>query len=86
MKKCILPCFLLLSLLAGCTAERPQSGMAAEEGAIRLFLSQEAPETKSNLEDLPSIDDFEVEIYNTKPIRLYRDTYANAKDATGRHS
>lgn len=82
MKKCILPCFLLLSLLAGCTAERPQSGMAAEEGAIRLFLSQEAPETKSNLEDLPSIDDFEVEIYNTKPIRLYRDTYANAKDAT----
>ena len=82
MKKCILPCFLLLSLLAGCTAERPQSGMAAEEGAIRLFLSQEAPETKSNLEDLPSIDDFEVEIYNTKPIRLYRDTYANTKDAT----
>lgn len=82
MKKCILPCFLLLSLLAGCTAERPQSGMAAEEGAIRLFLSQEAPETKSDLEDLPSIDDFEVEIYNAKPIRLYRDTYANAKDAT----
>lgn len=82
MKKCILPCFLLLSLLAGCTAERPQSGMASEEGAIRLFLSQEAPETKSNLEDLPSIDDFEVEIYNTKPIRLYRDTYANTKDAT----
>ena len=82
MKKCILPCFLLLSLLAGCTAERPQSGMAAEEGAIRLFLSQEAPQTKSNLEDLPTIDDFEVEIYNTKPIRLYRDTYANTKDAT----
>ncbi|MBQ9701873.1 MAG: DUF4493 domain-containing protein [Bacteroidales bacterium] len=56
--------------------------MAAEEGAIRLFLSQEAPQTKSNLEDLPTIDDFEVEIYNTKPIRLYRDTYANTKDAT----
>ncbi|MBR1782893.1 MAG: DUF4493 domain-containing protein [Bacteroidales bacterium] len=82
MKKCILPCFLLLGWLAGCTAERPQSGMAAEEGAIRLFLSQEAPQTKSNLEDLPSVDDFEVEIYNAKPIRLYRDTYANAKDAT----
>ena len=82
MKKCILPCFLLLGWLAGCTAERPQSGMAAEEGAIRLFLSQEAPQTKSDLEDLPSVDDFEVEIYNAKPIRLYRDTYANAKDAT----
>ena len=82
MKKCILPCFLLLSLLAGCTAERPQSGMAAEEGAIRLFLSQEAPETKSNLEDLPSIDDFEVEIYNAKALRLYRNSYAQAKDAT----
>jgi len=82
MKKCILPCFLLLSLLAGCTAERPQSGMAAEEGAIRLFLSQEAPETKSDLEDLPSVDDFEVEIYNARALRLYRDSYANAKDAT----
>ena len=82
MKKCILPCALLLSLLAGCTAEKPESNLSQEEGAIRLFLSQEAPETKSELEDLPSIDDFEVEIYNAKPIRLYRDTYANAKDAT----
>ena len=82
MKKCILPCFLLLSLLAGCTGEKPWSGMSPGEGAIRLFLSQEAPETKSDLEDLPSIDDFEVEIYNARALRLYRDSYANAKGAT----
>ena len=81
MKKCILSCFLLPGLLAGCTAESPRDGESGE-GAIRLFLSREAPETKSDLEDLPSIDDFEVEIYNARALRLYRDSYANAKDAT----
>ena len=81
MKKCILSCFLLPGLLAGCTAQRPQDGESGE-GAIRLFLSREVPETKSDLEDLPSIDDFEVEIYNARALRLYRDSYATAKDAT----
>ena len=82
MKKVFLPCVLLLGLVAGCTAEKPESGWNSTEGAVRLFLSQESPETKSNLEDLPSVDDFEVEIYNAKALRLYRDTYARAKDAT----
>ena len=70
MKKYFLPCILLISCLAGCTAEGPESGSGGE-GAIRLFLSQEMPQTKSTLEDLPSLDDFEVEIYNAKALRLY---------------
>ena len=81
MKNYFLPCILLLSCLAGCTAEGPEGGSGGE-GAIRLFLSQEAPQTKSTLEDLPSLDDFEVEIYNAKALRLYRNSYAQAKDAT----
>ena len=82
MKNFFLPCVLLLGLLTGCTAERPGSDGAPTEGAIRLFLSQESPDTKSDLDDLPSLDDFEVEIYNARALRLYRDTYAQAKDAT----
>ena len=82
MKNFFLPCVLLLGLLTGCTAERPGSDGAPTEGAVRLFLSQESPDTKSNLDDLPSLDDFEVEIYNARALRLYRDTYAQAKDAT----
>ena len=82
MKNVFLPCVLLLGLLTGCTAERPGSDGAPTEGAVRLFLSQESPDTKSNLDDLPSLDDFEVEIYNARALRLYRDTYAQAKDAT----
>ena len=82
MKNFFLPCVLLLGLLTGCTAERPGSDGAPGEGAIRLFLSQESPDTKSALEEHPSIDDFEVEIYNAKALRLYREPYAQAKDAT----
>lgn len=82
MKNVFLPCVLLLGLLTGCTAERPGSDGVPHEGAVRLFLSQEGPETKSALDDLPSLDDFEVEIYNAQALRLYRDTYAQAKDAT----
>ena len=81
MKNHFLPCILLISCLAGCTAEGPEGGSGGE-GAIRLFLSQEALQTKSTLEDLPSLDDFEVEIYNAKALRLYRNSYAQAKDAT----
>ena len=82
MKNVFLPCVLLLGLLTGCTAERPGSDGVPHEGTVRLFLSQESPDTKSNLDDLPSLDDFEVEIYNAQALRLYRDTYAQAKDAT----
>ncbi len=82
MKNVFLPCVLLLGLLTGCTAERPGSDGAPTEGAVRLFLSQESPDTKSDLDDLPSLDDFEVEIYNARALRLYRDTYAQAKEAT----
>ena len=81
MKNSFLPCVLLLCVLMGCTAEGP-GGLTPGEGAVRLSLSQEDPGTKSSLEDLPSLDDFEVEIYNAKAIRLYRDTYARTKDAT----
>ena len=82
MKNVFLPCVLLLGLLTGCTAERPGSDGVPHEGAVRLFLSQESPDTKSTLDDLPSLDDFEVEIYNARALRLYRDTYAQTKDAT----
>ena len=82
MKNFFLPCVLLLGLLTGCTAERPGSDGAPTEGAVRLFLSQESPDTKSAWEEHPSIDDFEVEIYNAKALRLYREPYAQAKDAT----
>ena len=82
MKNFFLPCVLLLGLFTGCTAERPGSDGAPTEGAVRLFLSQESPDTKSTLDDLPSLDDFEVEIYNARALRLYRDTYAQAKEAT----
>lgn len=81
MKTYCLPPVLLLGLLAGCTAESP-GGALPEEGAVRLTLSQETPQTKSTLEELPELDDFEVEIYNARALRLYRDTYAQAKDAT----
>ena len=81
MNKHFFPCFLLLVFLAGCTAERPE-GEGGGEGAVRLCLSQEMPETKSTMEELPSLEDFEVEIYNSKAIRLYRESYAQAKDAT----
>lgn len=82
MKKFFLPCVLLFSLLAGCTAEKLEKEWTPEEGAVRLSLSQEAPQTKSTLEDLPSLDAFEVEIYNANALRLYRDSYAQAKDTT----
>lgn len=81
MRTYCLPPVLLLGLLAGCTAESP-GGALPEEGAVRLTLSQEAPQTKSTLEELPELDDFEVEIYNARALRLYRNTYAQAKDAT----
>lgn len=82
MKNFFLPCVLALSLLAGCTAEKPEERRAPAEGAVRLTLSQESPQTKSTLDNLPSLDDFEVEIYNAGAIRLYRDTYSRAKDET----
>lgn len=82
MKRFFLPGILLSVLLAGCTAEKLQNGRTPEEGAVRLRLSQESPDTKSDLTDLPSLDDFEVEIYNANALRLYRDTYAHAKDTT----
>lgn len=79
MKNHFLQYILLPFLLAGCTAEK-FDGTTACEGAIRLSLSQEGPETKSVLEDLPSLDDFEVEIYSANAIRLYRDSYARSKN------
>ncbi len=84
MKNFFLPGVLLLFLMAGCTAEQLQNGESPTEGAVRFSLSQENPETKSELveDDLPSLDDFEVEIYNARALRLYRDTYAQTKDAT----
>lgn len=82
MKNFFLPGVLLLFLMAGCTAEQLQNGGSPTEGAVRFSLSQESPETKSELGDLPSLDDFEVEIYNANALRLYRDTYAQAKDTT----
>ena len=68
-----------------CAREEPVDTSGLEKGEVVISLSTDAgstdvkPQMKSVDENAPeSPDDFEVEIYNSKGIRLYRDTYANS--------
>lgn len=68
-----------------CAREEPVDTSGLEKGEVVISLSTDAgstdvkPQMKSVDENTPeSPDDFEVEIYNSKGIRLYRDTYANS--------
>ena len=68
----------LLFFIALVTCSREKADMppeAVESGYIRISLSQD--ETKASL---PAVDDFEVEIYNSRSVRLYRKNYNQAKD------
>ncbi|MBR6346785.1 MAG: DUF4493 domain-containing protein [Bacteroidales bacterium] len=90
MRKPSIWAVLLAAVLtvAGCakTVSDTEQKMFQEgaEGAIRLSLAQD--ETISvkapDAEQLPSIDDFWVEIFNSRGIRLYCKTYDEAKDET----
>ena len=74
-----------LIVLMSCAREEPVDTSGLEKGEVVISLSTDAgstdvkPQMKSVDENAPeSPDDFEVEIYNSKGIRLYRDTYANS--------
>ena len=74
-----------LIVLMSCAREEPVDTSCLEKGEVVISLSTDAgstdvkPQMKSVDENAPeSPDDFEVEIYNSKGIRLYRDTYANS--------
>lgn len=74
-----------LIVLMSCAREEPVDTSGLEKGEVVISLSTDAgstdvkPQMKSIDENAPeSPDDFEVEIYNSKGIRLYRDTYANS--------
>lgn len=63
---------LFLLLMLSCSREKADE---AEGAYVRISLSPE--QTKAAL---PSVDDFEIEIYNSRSIRLYRKNYDVAKD------
>lgn len=74
-----------LIVLMSCAREEPVDTSCLEKGEVVISLSTDAgstdvkPQMKSVDENAPeSPDDFEIEIYNSKGIRLYRDTYANS--------
>lgn len=48
-------------------------------GEVRIALS--AGETKADAQDAIDLDAFSIEIFNSKKLRLYCDTYANAKES-----
>lgn len=51
-----------------------------EGGGVKIALTQDVRSnelTVKSTTNLPSVEDFEVEIYNSRAVRLYRDTYAN---------
>lgn len=89
MRKSTLSALILSGALAlaGCAGVPDQADPAVSpEGAVRIALTQDAGTTivatKADGEELPSIDDFEVEIYSSKALRLYRKPYAEAKTET----
>lgn len=80
--KLLSACVLSASLVVSCGTSEVDGG----DGTAEVLLSLDTDgthHTKSAAEEtLPSIDDFTVEIFKKESgARLYRDTYANAKDA-----
>ena len=78
--------FLPLGLLILLSCSKGDVLPSGEEGTgeVTIVLSSDgssddvSPALKSEETYIPDTDDFEVEIYNSKGIRLYRDTYANS--------
>ena len=71
-------------LLLACACEGVKSGPEGEssQGTVLISLSQDERtiEITTKADDsLPALDDFEVEIYNSRAIRLYRKPYSAAK-------
>ena len=73
-----------ISLLASCSRESI-SEYPSQEGQLRISLKTDGillSKADDQQETAPSVDDFEIEIYNSKAIRLYRKPYSEAKDET----
>ena len=71
---------LALAFVA-CSRENPGDPASADVGFVRISLGQEDISVSTKAEgDLPSLEDFEVEIYNARALRLYRQPYSVAKD------
>ena len=74
--------FVVIAL--SCSREEPAGTGDSGMGEVTISLSsvegsvEMKPMTKSEEEIVPDVDDFEVEIYNSRGIRLFRDTYANS--------
>lgn len=71
-----------LVILMSCSRESFEGETFSGTGEVEIALSSTGtaeirPGTKSKEENVPDADVFEVEIYNSRGIRLYRDTYAN---------
>lgn len=73
-----------LIVLFSCARENLSEPMAQSQGDVEISLSASdsgteiKPASKSVEDYVPLPDDFEIEIYNARGIRLYRDTYANS--------
>lgn len=67
-----------MALLA-CARENPGEPASADIGYVRISLGQEDISVSTKADgDLPSLEDFEVEIYNARALRLYRQPYSVA--------
>lgn len=79
MRRLSIVLFCTTFLFSACKTDIIETPAALEQGEVSIFLSAEEENrvvTKSTEANVPAIDDFEVEIYNSDGIRLYRDTYA----------
>lgn len=67
--------------IAACSRENPGDPASADVGFVRISLGQEDISVTTKAESgLPSLEDFEVEIYNSRALRLYRQPYSVAKE------
>ena len=73
-----------LLVLLSCSKETVKEPENREMGEVCITLSSTgdgedaSPKTRSVEENVPDAGDFEVEIYNSQGIRIYRDNYANS--------
>lgn len=82
MRKILFSALAASLFLWSCTRET-DTGPYPSEGQLRISLrTEEILLSKADEADVPSPDDFEVEIYNSKAIRLYRKPYSEAKNET----
>lgn len=82
MKKFLFSACIAILSLASCSRESDPVPATAE-GQLRISLkTEDIILSKANGDDVPSPEDFEIEIYNSKSVRLYRKPYSEAKDET----